>query len=330
MNTPTVSILVPIYNVSNFIERCAHSLFQQTFDDIEYVFVNDCTPDDSIEKLQKVLEQYSNRKSFVKIIHHEKNRGLAAARNTAIDNSCGKYIQHVDSDDWIEPNMIERMYEKAQSEQADIVVCDFFNERATSKNIFHDFVPKNQEDYFSAMISCKCAVFIWNKFFVRRLFDIPECRPVEGLNILEDKQVSTRLYYYAKKIVKIDSAFYHYNKTNINALTVWVGDMHFENIILLHNLLDDFLKNKGLFEKYSQYVDYSRVMMKIQYLFLTNDYNLRKKYSNLYRNIEFHYLKNLHFGEKVVIVLTHYKLHLLANWAVKFIRWKNRKNMDLL
>ncbi|MDR0829587.1 MAG: glycosyltransferase, partial [Prevotellaceae bacterium] len=114
--TPAVSILVPIYKVSAYIERCAHSLFQQTFENIEYIFVNDCTPDDSIEKLQKIIEQYPNRKPFVKIIHHKKNRGLAETRNTALYNSTGKYIQHIDSDDYIELNMIEEMYKKAIEE----------------------------------------------------------------------------------------------------------------------------------------------------------------------------------------------------------------------
>ncbi len=127
--TPAVSILVPVCNVSDYIERCAHSLFQQTFYDIEYVFVNDCTPDDSIEKLQKIIEQYPNRKPFVKIIHHDKNRGVAAARNTAIDNSSGKYLQHIDSDDWVELDMIETLYNKAETEQADIVVSDILMEK---------------------------------------------------------------------------------------------------------------------------------------------------------------------------------------------------------
>ena len=89
---PKVSILVPVYNASASIERCAHSLFKQTFQDIEYVFINDCTSDDSIEKLQKIIAQYPHRKSWIKIIHHERNRGVAAARITAIDHSTGNYI----------------------------------------------------------------------------------------------------------------------------------------------------------------------------------------------------------------------------------------------
>ena len=148
MKIPAVSVLVPVYNVSKYIERCAHSLFQQTFDDIEYVFVNDCSPDDSIKKLQKVIEQYPNRKKRVQIIHHDKNRGASVSRNTCLENSTGKYIQFIDSDDWIESDMIETMYNKAETESADIVVCDFVIEKANTKEFCRDFVPLHQEEYF--------------------------------------------------------------------------------------------------------------------------------------------------------------------------------------
>ena len=96
-----VSILVPIYGVERFIERCARSLFEQTYPNIEYVFVNDCTADRSVEILKELVEDYPGRKDAVKIISHEKNRGLAAARNTALENATGVFICHVDSDDWV-------------------------------------------------------------------------------------------------------------------------------------------------------------------------------------------------------------------------------------
>ena len=321
--TPTVSILVPVYNVSNFIERCAHSLFQQTFDDIEYVFVNDCTPDDSIKKLQKVIEQYPNRKKRIKIVHHEKNRGLAAARNTAIDNSSGKYIQHIDSDDWIEPGMIEQMYNKAEAEQADIVVCDFIIEKKNKKEYCSDFVPQKQEDYFLAAVSRKAYASLINKFVARRLYENPECRPVEGLNVSEDRQVSTRLYFYARKIAKIDTCFYHYDKSNINSITASKTSMHYENTILFHKLLEDFLKDKGLWNEYRQYVDWSKATLKIRLFLATKDYSLRKKYVYLYRDVELKYLKKQRKGAKLMIIFTHFKLHFLAHLAIKYIHWKN-------
>ena len=102
-----VSILVPIYGVEQFIERCARSLFEQTYQNLEYVFVNDCTPDKSIEILTRIIEYYPKRFNSIRIISHEKNRGIAASRNTAYDNATGEFVTIVDSDDWLELNAIE-------------------------------------------------------------------------------------------------------------------------------------------------------------------------------------------------------------------------------
>ena len=105
--TPKVSMLIPIYGVEKFIERCAISLFEQTYQNIEYIFVNDCTKDDSINVLERVINRYPNRKPFVRIINHTQNKGLAGARNTAVANATGEFIMHVDSDDYVDETMYE-------------------------------------------------------------------------------------------------------------------------------------------------------------------------------------------------------------------------------
>ena len=104
-----VSICIPIYEVERFIERCARSLFTQSYQNIEYIFVNDCTPDHSIDVLQEVLKEYPNRAKFVNIVSHNINRGLAAARQTAIRHATGDYMFHLDSDDYLEHDAI-RLY----------------------------------------------------------------------------------------------------------------------------------------------------------------------------------------------------------------------------
>ena len=122
---PMVSILVPVYGVEQYIERCARSLFEQTYPDIEYIFVDDCSPDKSIEVLKKTIDDYPQRKPNVRIVRHECNRGLAAARNTAVENCRTEFLMHVDSDDWIEMDCVERCVIKQQEENSDIVLFDF-------------------------------------------------------------------------------------------------------------------------------------------------------------------------------------------------------------
>jgi hypothetical protein len=103
--------------------------------------------------------------------------------------------------------------------------------------------------------------------------------------------------------------------------------MHYENIILFHNLLEDFLRKHGLDNKYSYILECSKVRSKVELFIKTKDYILRKQYACLYRDVEMKYIKAFRHGEKTVMFLTHFKLHFLAHLTVKFIQWKNRKNI---
>ena len=115
-----VSILVPIYGVEEYIERCCRSLFEQSYQNLEFIFVNDYTPDDSVEVLKTVMDHYPESKDSIRIIDHEKNQGLAASRNTGIDNSNGDFVICVDSDDWLEPRALEILVKKQLEKNADI------------------------------------------------------------------------------------------------------------------------------------------------------------------------------------------------------------------
>jgi glycosyltransferase involved in cell wall biosynthesis len=321
--TPKVSILVPIYNVSKYIERCAHSLFQQTFDDIEYVFINDCTPDDSIEKLQKVIAQYPNRN--VKIIHHKKNRGLAAARNTAIDHSTGKYIQVIDSDDWVEADMIENLYKKAEEEQADIVVLDFWVEKKNETIYQKEIIDyKNKMPFQIVLENEVVTCCLWAKFVKRELYAMPECRVIEGLNYMEDLHVAVRMFYFANKIIKIDRAFYHYNKTNKNSITSQKTDSHFENLITFWEYLDEFLKANNV-KCTTVSIAFLKAHTKVNLIVQTNSCKTRKKYAYLFRDIEMKYINRFRLGEKLILFFTHYRMYLLAHLTCKLIVLKNHR-----
>lgn len=122
----SVSVIVPIYKVERFIARCVSSLLEQTLQNVEFIFVDDATPDGSIDVLQQVIERYPHRAEQVRLIHHEHNKGLPAARNTGLQVACGEYIFHCDSDDYVEPDMLQTIYDKATTENADFVWCDWW------------------------------------------------------------------------------------------------------------------------------------------------------------------------------------------------------------
>ncbi|MDR2962788.1 MAG: glycosyltransferase [Bacteroidales bacterium] len=326
MNTPAVSIVVPIYNVSKYIERCAHSLLGQSFGDIEYVFVNDCTPDDSIEILQSVINLYPHRKERVKIIHHERNRGVGAARNTCIAHATGTYIQFIDADDWVEADMIEHMYTKAVSKNADIVVSDMFVEEKNATVYSKEHISYNNQTPFQLLLEQKYLSWaLWNKLMKRELYTHSECTIPEGLNYSEDLHVCIRLFYFAQKIVKINRAFYHYNKTNEHSITYKNRPFHYENMKLVYTLLKDFVQKENLDEIYLHAVEHGMIQDKVQILIDSTNYTHLKQGSELFRNIEMKYLKDLKRGEKITLFLTHYQLFIPAHIFLIALRYKNRK-----
>ena len=122
---PKVSVIIPVYRTEKYIERCVRSLFNQTLDEIEYLFIDDCSPDNSIKILNNVLEDYPHRKEQVIIHRMSRNSGQAIVRNWGMQNATGEYVIHCDSDDWGDADMYRAMYDKAVEEHSDVVICDY-------------------------------------------------------------------------------------------------------------------------------------------------------------------------------------------------------------
>lgn len=323
---PAVSILVPVYNVSLFIERCAHSLFRQTFEDIEYVFVNDGCTDDSIEILQKTMNQYPEKRQNIKLIHHSENKGIGAARKTALANSTGKFILWTDSDDYIEKNMVELLYSKIVEENSDIAVCDYYIERHQENNwVFNETISENNEENIANIILQKVlSPCLWNKMIKRDLYKKEGCQFIDGLNYSEDKYLMIVFFYYAQKVAKVDIPLYHYTLYNSEAITRKREKIHFENVVLFWSLADEFLKDKGLYDKLRQKIELAKVRNKASLFTGTNSNKLRRKYIYLFREIEMKYLKHLRFGEKLVLLFSHYRMTFLADIVQKLIWRKNK------
>ena len=124
-----VSVVIPVYNVEKYIETCVRSLFEQTLHDVEYVFVDDCSPDRSVEILKGLVGEYQTRLEeegkVVRILRMPVNSGQAKVRREGVAHCTGEYIIHCDSDDWVETDMYRAMYETAVASGSDVVVCDY-------------------------------------------------------------------------------------------------------------------------------------------------------------------------------------------------------------
>lgn len=268
---PKVSILVPVYGVEKFIERCAISLFEQTFEDIEYIFVNDCTPDKSIYILNKVLNKYPNRKEQVKIIDHEVNSGVSAVRNTLIDNAKGDYILFVDSDDYLALDAIQLLYGKIIQEKADIVVCDFYEVFKTDLVESIQIIEDHKHDFLKSTISVQTLVPFWNKLIKRELFTKYNIRAKKGFNYGEDYLIMPKIIYYANKISKLDKTLYYYSQINSNSYTSQeLSKKHIDSIVFVLNDLTDFFKNKPDYSLFRDALLQGKLRKKMDLLFFAD------------------------------------------------------------
>ena len=215
---PKVSILVPVYGVEYFIERCARSLFEQTYQNLEFVFVDDCTPDKSIEILQQVIIDYPERKDSVQIIRHDHNRGISAARNTLIDACTGEFIVFVDSDDWIEPDSVELLVNKQLETNADIITPNRYCEKkdATTEYLSGGY-DLDKDNALRAILNTQITHILTGRLIRTSLIKNHHLHFKEGANFDEDFQVLTQAFYYAKTVSGIPDYIYHYSQTNESA-----------------------------------------------------------------------------------------------------------------
>ena len=204
-----------MYNVAKVLEPCVRSLCAQTLKDIELIFIDDCSADGTSEVLKSLLQSLGRE---AKILRHERNRGVAAARNTGVDAAEGEFIAYVDADDSIEPDAFEKMYSRACAEGADIVVCEWMMDFAGNSRRMHQPDVSTGEGLFTRIAR---GVLRWNLwlFLVKRSLYGQDIRFIEGENMGEDLMVMSKLALRAGRVSVLHEPLYHYVQTNGDALT---------------------------------------------------------------------------------------------------------------
>lgn len=238
-----VSILVPIYGVEKYIEQCAESLFAQTYDDLEYIFVNDCTPDNSVEILRQVLEKFPQRKPKVTIINHDHNRGSGASRKTGLEHATGDFVAFVDSDDFIPVDAIEKLVSRQKETGADMVdgACDEYSGGTLGGSIF----PYKGKRYVEKLIIQNVVPHhVWGRLIRRSLFTDNNINFKEGVNQAEDYSIIPRIAYYAKRSWT-DAVVYHYRINRIGTFTDGISPRHAKSVLEANGIITDFFRDKG-------------------------------------------------------------------------------------
>ena len=231
-----VSVIVPFWKVEAFIARCARSLMEQTLQEVEFIFVDDASPDRSAEILREAV---AGSGRDVKILSHPVNMGLPAARNTGLSAARGKYVFHCDSDDYLEPAMLEKLYLAAEAARADIAYCDFWLDFGSRRRLmpargFGDAATMLREGFLAGTLKYN----VWNKLARRSLYEgisFPE-----GHSMGEDMTMMM-LASRAGAVVHVAEPLYHYMKTNDGALTTGFSDKALEDLRFNTDRVLDFL-----------------------------------------------------------------------------------------
>lgn len=228
-----VSVIVPIFKVEQFIERCVRSLMEQTLREVEYIFVDDASPDGSMEVLHKTLADYPERAKQVRILKHEQNKGLPAARNTGLAVAEGEYIFHCDSDDYVEREMLEEMYAKAKEQDADYLWSDFWLSFEQNERYMQVRSYDTPRKALQGVLEGAMKYNVWNKLVRRSLYTESGIEFPAGHSMGEDMTM-IRLLACAKRVAYIPKAYYHYVRLNMSALTQTFSERHL--IDIRHNV----------------------------------------------------------------------------------------------
>lgn len=242
MSSTKISVIIPVYGVEKYIERFARSLFEQTLTEkVEFIFVNDCTPDNSIIILQNTIEKYPKIEEQVKIINNPVNSGQSPSRNNGIKASKGEYIICLDSDDWVEPTMLEDMYNKAITDNCDVVIVDYFV-NTNKKQICISQKPEKLDGLNCAnqILNNTLHGSWWNKLFKRNLVvNSNIIEPQLGMNMMEDLMVTTQLLFHSKKVGYVDKAYYHYF-LNTSSVSQTVSEKKLQSIQYAYDFIEKF------------------------------------------------------------------------------------------
>ncbi len=285
---PKISVIIPVYNVEKYLNKCMDSIITQTFKDIEIICVND----GSTDKSRQILEEYKNRDSRIKIVDKE-NGGLSSARNAGMKVATGDYYAFIDSDDWIDKTMFEKMYKNITELNSDIAIC--------AVNLFDD--SKSQiieaDEYFSLkffdesfdnrVFSYKdtkpflmdVCVMAWNKLYKRSFIEKCQAKFPDGL-IFEDGPFFFSIFFKTQR-VSIVREFLYFYRINRSGSIVQKGGKQYLDIINVVNLMYENLKKSDIFEDV-KYNFWQRKADDIIYRYELIDLKLKSKFSKKFKN----------------------------------------------
>ena len=252
---PKVSVIVPIYKAEQTLLRCLDSLKAQTFTDFEVLMVDDGSPD----RCEEMIDEYAVKDNRFKAFH-KSNGGVSSARQFGVDHACGEFTIHADPDDWVEPTMLEELYKKAKEDDADMVICDFFENTYKGqkyvkqqpsaldhKAVLHDLFHHLHGSCCNKLIRRDC----YTKYNV--------CFP-SSISFCEDKYVIAAILKNGVKVSYLPCAYYHYIRDDKGSLSMRYTDKTYEEDQELRELFDSLLRNVSIYDEVHQQHSYMIIL----------------------------------------------------------------------
>lgn len=275
---PKVSICVPVFNVEKYIERCVRSICSQTLDDIEIIFINDCTPDRSWEILKTTIADYTGRESQIRLLENHSNSGPGISRQRCAQVATGEYIYFCDSDDWLEPEMLETMYDAALRHDADIVGCQV-NIIPRTGTPFPSSYRTNftKEQWVSNIImmpDLTISIALWTRLIRKSIYDktfVDEER-LHGLVRFEDFLNVVKCHYYSDRIHWLQQPLYNHDWSNMGSVTKTNNAQAVESCIRMASALEQFFTEKNI-TAYKREIDHFKASAKNQLIMSTGLYD---------------------------------------------------------
>ena len=336
MRQPQVSIIVPVYNVQNYIERCLNSLVNQTFKDIEIITINDGSTDKSLELLNK----YAKEDIRVSVIDLG-DEGVSYCRNLGIEKANGKYIMFVDSDDWIDSNMVEVMYKKAEENKLDLVMCSYireFKDRSKEKifNLPKEIIYKENEvknellrklvgpikEELSNPEMLDALGTVWGKLYRADILKENKLKFVDLKEIgsAEDTLFNIFTFNYLKKVMFLNKPMYHYWRDNPKSVTSQYNPKLKEQRKVFFKYISDFIKENNFEQVFEEALN-NRICTSILGLGLmecskNNKINGINKIKNIKNLINEEYIREAYMN----LELKYFSIH----WRIFYFFIKNK------
>lgn len=270
-----ITVIIPIYNTASYLLRCINSITSQDLDDVELIFIDDCSTDDSFEKLNTILNGRTDIN--YRILQNKSNLGSGETRNIGIKEACGDYVIFIDSDDYIETNYFIELKNIIKNELSDIVIFDYTEIYKDTTVYKQCKTTDTKEKIIANLIESKMHNSLCNKLIKRSLFIDNNIFIQKGMSMFEDKSICFKLFENANLVSYIPKSLYYYDRTRDNSLTRQNQAKNISNALILLEIIDNHYKDKNVTPLLQNSIFNNKILI-TGLISLYSDYHLRRDF----------------------------------------------------